>query len=258
MIPDSFYMNLPSNSSMDIFTENKVSEFKTMLPKTIYLDGKWEVALTEIHYPCTIQNIDFDPKKRLFVAIKREESPDAKINYTMYSENPLKKSYSSINEIIHDFNNWWVHGERLMEMKLVDNKYIEFKIVKKNALIQFPPEVSSPLGFETFTTYVTTGKAVRPHNMHLSLPRNLYVYTDIIETQIVGDIMAKLLRVLCVNLKTYLNGNMNSEQFATRNYLPVSKKEFNTIEVNIKLDNGKNAPFLDQASLVVLHFRRCQ
>jgi hypothetical protein len=45
---DSFFVTLPSNSSMDMYPDNTAAHFKTILPKRIYLHGEYEVALTEI------------------------------------------------------------------------------------------------------------------------------------------------------------------------------------------------------------------
>ena len=46
-----FYITLPSNASMDIFPDNKTTEYHVSLPKNIELDGDWEVGLHSISYP---------------------------------------------------------------------------------------------------------------------------------------------------------------------------------------------------------------
>ncbi|GIY37614.1 uncharacterized protein CDAR_125911 [Caerostris darwini] len=54
----SFYLTLPSDSSLHYFPNNKISSFVTQLPSPITLDGKWEVGLTEIIYPHTWYNVN--------------------------------------------------------------------------------------------------------------------------------------------------------------------------------------------------------
>lgn len=54
---NNFFMTLMSNSSFTDFPENKTSDFTVNLPKHITLDGAWEVALAELIYPQTIQNV---------------------------------------------------------------------------------------------------------------------------------------------------------------------------------------------------------
>ena len=51
------YVMLPSNSSTQYFPDNKTSNFLTKLPRTLQLDGEWEVGLAEIDYPHTWYNI---------------------------------------------------------------------------------------------------------------------------------------------------------------------------------------------------------
>ena len=45
------FLVLPSNSSIDVFPDNKTSDFKVQLPKSVSLEGSWECGLAEIQYP---------------------------------------------------------------------------------------------------------------------------------------------------------------------------------------------------------------
>ena len=54
---DEFYIVLPSNSSMNYFSENTTSHFITQLPQQIRLQGSWSVALTEVQIPLTFQHV---------------------------------------------------------------------------------------------------------------------------------------------------------------------------------------------------------
>ena len=46
-----FYLTLPSNASTDIFPDNKTTGYCIKLPKTIDLEGDWEVGVYSIIYP---------------------------------------------------------------------------------------------------------------------------------------------------------------------------------------------------------------
>lgn len=53
-----FYLTLASDGSMKTFQNNMISQFKTLSPQNIDLtDGQWEVALTEMLYGTSIENI---------------------------------------------------------------------------------------------------------------------------------------------------------------------------------------------------------
>ena len=45
------FLVLPSNSSIQVFPDNKTSDFKVQLPKSVSLEGSWECGLAEIQYP---------------------------------------------------------------------------------------------------------------------------------------------------------------------------------------------------------------
>jgi len=47
---EKMFLTLPSNASMDVYPENKTSEFSVHLPKQIDLTGPWEVAIAENFY----------------------------------------------------------------------------------------------------------------------------------------------------------------------------------------------------------------
>ena len=65
--------------------------------------------------------------------------------------------------------------------------------------------------------------------------------------------MAPLLRPVVVRGKP---GDQISEKYINSMYLPVQKKSFDSIEINIMTDTGSPVPFIDGRSMVLLHFRR--
>ena len=81
---------------------------------------------------------------------------------------------------------------------------------------------------------------------------SLYIYSDVIEAQIVGDSMVPLLRILQVEGK---DGDIVSRTFQDPPYFPASRKSFDSIEVNIKDDTGERVPFESGKVIVQLHFR---
>ncbi len=47
---DSFYVTLPSNSSMATYPDNALSHYSVNLPSALSFMGEWEVCLAEITY----------------------------------------------------------------------------------------------------------------------------------------------------------------------------------------------------------------
>lgn len=83
--------------------------------------------------------------------------------------------------------------------------------------------------------------------------RFLYVYTDVVEPKVVGDSQVPLMRIIPVEGK---ERDHITARFISPQYLPLGRKQFETIEVNIKQDNGEKVPFQSGRVLVTLHFRR--
>ena len=69
-----FYLHLPSNSSLDKFPNNTLTEYRVCLPQTVSLTGDWEVALTEIHYPHSWNNVQENFENRFYLRNKELDS----------------------------------------------------------------------------------------------------------------------------------------------------------------------------------------
>ena len=82
---------------------------------------------------------------------------------------------------------------------------------------------------------------------------NLYVYCDAAEAIPVGNIKAPILRV--VNIAGNF-GDLIHRLYTTPQYVPISKKEFNTLEIVIRDDTGRPVPFEFGKVVATVHFRQ--
>ena len=92
-----FYLHLPSNASLDKFPNNTLTEYLVGLPQTVSLTGDWEVALTEIHYPHSWNNVQGNFENRFY--LRNQELDD------MWE--PLivpQGHYSSVADLINKIN----------------------------------------------------------------------------------------------------------------------------------------------------------
>ena len=55
---NQLYMKLPSNNTINVYTENRTSSYLTKLTDKIHLTGRWEIGLKEIQYPLSWLNIE--------------------------------------------------------------------------------------------------------------------------------------------------------------------------------------------------------
>ena len=87
----------------------------------------------------------------------------------------------------------------------------------------------------------------------MGLFQNIYINTDLIQTQYVGDTRANVLRIIA---PVQEKGQVETFNFAPIFYLPLRIIKFNTIEINITGDTGQLVPFDGGVVVVVLHLRR--
>ena len=91
----------------------------------------------------------------------------------------------------------------------------------------------------------------------LALPETgnqyFYVYTDIIKSQYHGDVVVPVLRTVTVKGE---HGSYVSKNFERPLYVPLNKKIFDTISINIRDEAGDLVAFEHGKVIITLHFRR--
>ena len=108
----------------------------------------------------------------------------------------------------------------------------------------FPREFADLLGM---TSPPRPFKLLPPHHL-------MYVYSDIVSPYLVGDVQTSLLRVVEMNSDRL---EIVSTKFDNPYYLPVARRNFDTIEININSELGTPIPFAGGKSVAILHFKRC-
>lgn len=74
---DHFYLTLPTSASMDLYPDNKISDYTTELVDSINLErNAYEVGLCEIILDAQIENVS--PDKIAFVIFRSQDSVDRK------------------------------------------------------------------------------------------------------------------------------------------------------------------------------------
>ena len=83
---------------------------------------------------------------------------------------------------------------------------------------------------------------------------SIYIYTDIIKYQFVGDVKVPLLGVLPVQ---GLDGEQQYWSFNPPYYIPVAMSTLSSVNIHLADDKGDEIPFFGDGKVVArLHFRR--
>ena len=90
----------------------------------------------------------------------------------------------------------------------------------------------------------------------LALPETgnqyFYVYTDIIKSQYHGDVVVPILHTVTVKGK---HGSYVSKNFERPHYVPLNKRIFDTVSINIRDEAGDLVAFEHGKVIITLHFR---
>ncbi|KAL9961204.1 hypothetical protein ACROYT_G030105 [Oculina patagonica] len=229
-----FYLHLPSNSSLDKYPNNTLTEYRVCLPQTVSLTGDWEVALTEIHYPHSWNNLQGNFATRFDIR-----------NHELFGQWESFRVppgyYSSIGDIILKMNELVDNEKRFGDDVKFTYDTLNRKVtvhLQNNAELFFD-DIGYLLGFPPRQPFSTTTTADRAVDLEYGF-HDLYVYCDIVQPQYVGDALVPLLRIVPVEGN---DGQRISKSFVRPQYIPVSRKQFQSIEVNIKRDTGASVPF---------------
>ena len=79
-----------------------------------------------------------------------------------------------------------------------------------------------------------------------------YVCTDIIKSQYHGDVLVLVFRTVTVKGE---HGSYVSKNFERPHYVPLNKRIFNTISINIRDEAGDSVAFEHRKVIITLHFR---
>jgi hypothetical protein len=220
---NDFYLTLMSNSSFDQFPDNKTTNFTVSLPKTVRLVEGFSVALTELHFLNTFDNVTSN-NNRVMVDVRYEDSSPP----TTLDRQPVKRFYynategyySNIFELIIALNREikkylsikedLLHYEEKTQKIFVPEKsynaVLNCFIPAKGNIAYFEilleGYLALQLGFDP-EQCIYKKPARHTPNLSLGIPQESLIYCDIIEPQLYADSYAQVLR-------TIATGNSNS------------------------------------------------
>lgn len=244
-----FYVTLPSNSSLKFFPQNKLYNYTTQLSNPIELHGEWEVGLSEIQYPHTWYNVTeghnaifFDDGGGTWTKRKVPAGYYKNTNAVLVG---LHAAIDGLNHsettIFEDNINIKSHGFGKVRIKM-----------KHGTRLKLTGDVAALLGFPDNSIIDSLKISPAPPDMNGGM-FSLYVYTDIVTSQIVGDTKVPLLRIVKIDGE---DGDFISKTYEKPQYIPLIRSSFSSIEIDIKDDTGRNVPFERGKVMITLHFRQ--
>lgn len=268
--PSELYLTLPSNSE----SKNKTGQFSVRLPRQISLEGRWEVALVDVLYPLTWVNLSAKaPESDSYIAAENQYQVLFMNNNTYECTVPAKY-YDTIEELLDNFTLAFFdsirqneeearampadHLEETLNRALslwYDPVYGRVRITldtEKVRGIIMSKKLQYILGLKT--SFVQGKNILGQYAPNLKVDQEtLWIYTDIVEKQIIGNAYAELLRIVHVKGKY---GDYVEKHFMTPHYVPLKAKHLDKIDIEIRENSGNIVQFEYGTVICKLHLRR--
>ena len=235
---DSFYITLSSNGSIQSYSNNTPTYFFNILNNRIHLKDSWMVGLSEIHIPLTCNNVN-DGENIMWIDLADGVNVKHRITPGYYST--VQQLLDELNKITPTIK---FEYSNIVTVKVDD-------IVKS---LRLSPILALQLGFEPNINILKNSRIPKQPYLGIGYPHQVFVYTDIIQPQFVGDTKAPLLRI--VSMTDSNHGKVETVTFQNVHYFPLAKLSFDTIEIRLKDHAGCNLSFASGKLTVTLHFKR--
>jgi len=222
------------------------------------LTGEWEVGLAEIAYPQSWYNIRRDDNMEW--RIRYGERPDQHVSFSL-----LPGVYKRAQDVLTEMHNLMqsLHMETKLTLRLNPiSQKLEFYVNGAMTEVYFSAAIADVLGLGKEKTNIYMPQGAYSGHYTLDLHHgfySLYVYCDLVRARPVGDTMTPLLRTVPIknpNTQGRDGTTIRSEVFTNVYFLPLQKKTFQNIEVDIRDDTGKPVPFESGKVELTIVFRQ--
>ena len=242
-----FYITCPSNASMSIYPNNTQASFTINLPKRLYLQNKYEVGLAEIQYPISWKSLHDGEKIEINYghAVENIQFHGLKFNNLDEFLHVLRKAITKYNKR---------HGFSTADLVFEVTRFWDmiYFFTSKKIKFRLSRGYGEALGLEPNVWLSGKGQSKYQPDINRGF-HSLYIYCNIVDSQIVGDVYAPLLRTVAIKGN---RGQVVNETFNQIHYVPVNTDEVSTIEINIKDDTGDDVSFQSGKVICKLHFRQ--
>jgi len=256
-----FYIWLFSNASSELFTQNKISDFRVQLPNSLDLDKEeYQVGLTECSYTQSnkIFPDDTKSKQRLIETIVWDVDSDGiKRNETLY-EYYIEGNPSNMRELVTNlnlkFNQAFLRRHNRRVEFSVNDKQCIVDVHTANTNVKVSEKLLSILGFEENTVFDRKKQESIYTPDFYAGAHSMILYSDVCVNFFVSDRSVPILRSI-VNDTTIPPNKRVLHTFERPYYLDLRSGYITSIHISARTESGD--PFLfDRGVLsLVLSFK---
>ena len=247
---------------MDFYPSNTPSHYFTNLSQGINLTGDFEVGLSEILISNTYRNIE-EQDECFFKCVRTETVPNQNnpqltrlVSKTVVVPPGL---YESNEFFINTLNTLTVQELGRQENNKPRVRFFYHKATKQVSVLVYEGTVTLSEKLQSVLSLNTQTIVGHRHvkgegaiNLNQDF-QSVYIYCDLVSPRPVGDTMAPLLRIIPILDK---KREVLRFIFEKPHYTPLSRFQFNTVEMILTTDKGKTLSFTSGTTITTLHFRR--
>ena len=276
-----YVKTLENGKEIDIKAKEHITSFSKLFE---YLDDwieEFKVYNSGQYYTITFKNVQkndtFKFSSQVIMKLGLPEQFKFLLGRTVDAITQLPKIYLFQDEFIMKLNGITYNAEKdydsfsevikkvveIMKINLVGVEANKFKLRSKTNFIV--PEMSSKiLGYMGWTVGVI--KLENENNLILinrakykiypKLGKSmLFIYSNLVENQYVGDAFAPLLRTIPY-ITNKNNGEISEHEFINATYIPLQKNEFDNIHMYITSEDGEQVNFESRTFKATINFRQ--
>ena len=193
------YIYLPSNASFDYFPNNTLGEFTVKLSNPVDF-SQYDVGLADIHFPNSWLNV-----VGAYLKVRIE-----KRWHIMALEDAKYTNFESLTEMLNQVLRSFAVYQFIKFRYNKSTMRYSLDITRTDIEVRFEKNFGSMLGFnkETYMTGLHYGENRADLDNRLTA---LYIYSDIVQNQLVGDTLAPLLRIVGIRGNKKTNENKEVE-----------------------------------------------
>jgi len=248
-----FYAFLPSNASPEVYPDNTTCHFKTELAQRVELHDHWQAALIELHYPNTIAQVLEGENEITLISDSFVDTVFVRPG-SFRSTNDFVIGIEDALQTLEASHKYDIQYYTLLPDQR--SKFMPFA-ADDTTKVHFSPRLALQLGLHHAGPYPANTEilGVKPVDISLGVPSQMFIYMDVLEEQIIGHTRAPLLRTVPVDTKAQY-GSMTVVHFDHPIYFDLRTKSFDTLEIYIKDHAGRNVPFDFGTSTLLVHFKQ--
>lgn len=210
------------------------------------------VGLAEIQFPYNFFNVTENNNTLTCISGTQIEKRSIEVGF-----------YRSVSEVVDavrkktaDFGDWIKFDVNTNRIRINSKKAGSNTVpLVSNRSIKLHGHLALQLGFAPDTNILEYNLSPYVGNVYFGIPDQVFVYCDLIEPQLIGYQSTQVIKIVNPAQRKVNFGTSCFQGYQKIHYVPLLKKEFDKVEIDLRDIVGNFIPFQHGISRIKLHFK---